>query len=110
MTLLASLPELGLINPRQIAALAGLASFANDSGSFSKRRPTSHGRPLVKRCLFMCALVAIKHNLVLKAFYNLLLNSGKVKMIAIVALMRKLLIIINNRSKAFYAQSSFIYA
>lgn len=108
MTLLAALPELGLINRRQIAALAGLAPFANDSGSCSKRRSTSHGRPLVKRSLFMCALVAIKHNLALKAFYQHLLNHGKVKMIAIVAVMRKLLIIINNRCKAFYAQRSFI--
>jgi transposase len=53
MTLLAALPELGLINRRQIAALAGLAPFANNSGS------SSLGRPLVKRSLFMCALVAI---------------------------------------------------
>ena len=106
MTLLAALPELGPINRRQIAALAGLAPFANDSVSSFKRRTTSHGRPLVKRSLFMCALVAIRHILALKAFYHHLVNRGKVKMVAIVALMRKLLIIINNRSKAFYIQSS----
>ena len=108
ITLLAALPELGLINRRQIAALAGLAPFANDSGSSYKRRTTSHGRPLVKRSLFMCALVAIRHNLALKAFYLHLLNRGKLKMIAIVAVMRKLLIFINNRCKAFYIQRAFI--
>jgi hypothetical protein len=79
MTLLAALPELGLINRRQIAALAGLAPFANNSGSSSKGPRTSLGRPLVKRSLFMCALVAIKHNPALKAFYHHLLNHGKVK-------------------------------
>ena len=103
ITLLAALPELGHINRRQIAALTGLAHFANDS---CKRRATSHGRPLVKRSLFMRALVAIRHNLALKAFYLNLLNRGKLKMIAIVAVMRKLFIFINNRSKAFYIQSS----
>jgi transposase len=56
----------------------------------------------------MCALVAIRNNPTLKAFYQRLLSNGKPKMVAIVALMRKLLIFINNCCKTFYAQSSFI--
>jgi transposase len=107
MTLLAVLPELGFANCRQIAALAGLAPFANDSASFSKRRTTSAGRPLVKRLLFVCALVAIVICPSLKAFYCRLLAAGKMKMVAIVAVMRKLLIIINNKCEAFYSDYSF---
>ncbi|MCA6069627.1 MAG: IS110 family transposase, partial [Endomicrobium sp.] len=57
------MPELGKANRREIAALAGLAPYANDSGKTSKRRRTSAGRPLVKRMLFMCAaIVAIRNN------------------------------------------------
>ncbi|MDR0723856.1 MAG: transposase [Endomicrobium sp.] len=108
MTLLAALPELGLVNPRLIAALAGLAPYANDSGSCSKLPMTSLGRPIVKRCLFMCALVAIRNSPTLKVFYQRLLSNAKPKMVAIVAIMRKLLIFINNCCKAFYAQCSFI--
>jgi transposase len=104
MTLLAALPELGHANRREIAALAGLAPYANDSGSSSKRRRTSVGRPVVKRLLFMCAMVAIINNPALKAFYAKLLANGKMKMVAIVAVMRKLLVIINNRCKDFYFQ------
>ena len=110
MTLLAALPELGHANRRQIAALAGLAPYANDSGSSSKKRKTSVGRPVVKRMLFMCAIVAIVNDPHLKAFYEKLRLKGKMKMVAIVAVMRKLLIIINNACKAFYAQRTFTSA
>jgi transposase len=102
LTLLALFPELGKINRRQAAALAGLAPYSNDSGTISGRRKTGIGRPLVKRTLFMCVMSAIKHDLALKTFYNKLIKKGKVKMVAIVAVMRKLLIIINNRCKEFY--------
>jgi len=104
MTLLASMPELGKANRRQIAALAGLAPYANDSGQTSFKRRTTAGRPVVKQMLFMCAMVAIKNNKDLKAFYERLVSNGKMKMVAIVAVMRKLLIIINHRCKLFYAQ------
>jgi transposase len=102
LTLLALFPELGKINRRQAAALAGLAPYANDSGTNSNKRKTGIGRPPVKRALFMCVMSAIKHDLALKAFYNKLIKRGKLKMVAIVAVMRKLLIIINNRCKEFY--------
>jgi len=107
MTLLAVLPELGFANRREIAALAGLAPYANDSGKSSKKRKTSIGRPLVKRMLFMCAMVAIQKHSALKAFYDNLIQKAKMKMVAIVAVMRKLLVIINNACKAFYAQRTF---
>ena len=110
ITLLAALPELGKANRRQIAALAGLAPYPNDSGQSSFRRRTTCGRPVVKRMLFMCALVAISKNKDLKDFYLKLTGNGKMKMVALVAVMRKLLIIINNRCKAFYAQRSFSFA
>jgi transposase len=104
MALIAVMPEIGKANRRQIAALAGLAPFAKDSGQSSFKRKTYGGRPLVKRMLFMCALGAIRRNKELKAFYEKLISNGKVKMIAIVAVMRKLLIMINNSCKAFYAK------
>jgi transposase len=59
MTLLAVMPELGSANRREIAALAGLAPYAKTCGKTNKRRTTSAGRPIVKRMLFMCAMVAV---------------------------------------------------
>jgi len=110
MILLAALPELGKANRNEIAALAGVAPYANDSGITNKRRRTSSGRPFVKKTLFMCALVAIVHNHQLKTFYQKLVSNGKQKLVAIVAVMRKLLIIINNVCKDFYAQRTFTNA
>ena len=111
MTLLALMPELGKANRREIAALAGLAPYANDSGSSNKKRHTAMGRPLAKKMLFMCAMSAISNNYYnLQSFYQKLISNGKAKMVAIVAVMRKLLIIINNRCKDFYSQCSFTTA
>jgi transposase len=107
MILLAALPELGRANRREIAALAGVAPYANDSGALNKRRMTSSGRPLVKKTLFMCALVAIVNNAAMRTFYKKLVSNGKQKMVAIVAVMRKLIVIINNACKAFYLQRTF---
>jgi transposase len=107
MTLLAVMPELGKANRREIAALAGLAPYANESGKTNKKRKTSVGRPLVKRMLFMCALVAIRNNPSMKSFYEKLTKNGKLKMVAIVAVMRKLLVIINNSCKQFYLENSY---
>jgi transposase len=102
------MPELGKANRREIAALAGLAPYANDSGKTSKRRRTSAARPLVKRMLFMCAMGAVRNNKNLKAFYEKLTNNGKPKMVAIVAVMRKLLIIINNCCKQYYLDKAYM--
>jgi transposase len=110
MSLLAAMPELGKANRREIAALAGLAPYANESGKTSKKRKTTVGRPLVKQMLFMCALTAIKSYPLMKSFYEKLLANRKPKMVAIVAVMRKLLVILNNCCKQFYLAKSYATA
>jgi transposase len=93
--LVTELPELGQCNKRQIASLVGVAPMNRDSGTFRGKRMTGGGRKQVRTGLFMPTLVAIRYNPKLRAFYNRLLEAGKTKMVAIVATMRKLLIIIN---------------
>lgn len=95
MMLVTELPELGQCNKRQIAALVGVAPFNRDSGTFRGKRMTGGGRRRVRTGLFMPTLVAIRHNPKLHAFYHRLLAEGKSKMTAIIAAMRKLLVIIN---------------
>lgn len=94
-TLLASLPELGSLNRKQIAALVGVAPLNRDSGTLRGRRSVWGGRATVRTALYMSALVASRYNPVIKAFYQRLLANGKAKKIALVACMRKLLIILN---------------
>ena len=94
-TLLAFLPELGQLGPKQIAALVGVAPFNQDSGTLRGRRRIYGGRPRVRAALYMAALVAARHNPVLKAFRARLQAAGKRPKVAIVACMRKLLIILN---------------
>jgi transposase len=94
-TLLGELPELGQLNRRAIAALAGVAPLARDSGRQRGRRHVWGGRASVRRALYMAALVASKHNPVIRAFYQRLLAAGKAKKLALVACMRKLLVILN---------------
>jgi len=69
-TLLASVPELGILNDKQIAALVGLAPFNQDSGLMRGRRKNSGGRPQARRALYMAAVVAAHHNPVLEFFYQ----------------------------------------
>lgn len=94
-TLLAELPELGQLSRKQIAALAGVAPLAHDSGKLRGRRIVWGGRSAVRAALYMAALVATKHNAVLAAFYVRLLAAGKRKKVALVACMRRLLVILN---------------
>jgi transposase len=94
-TLVAELPELGRLNRKQIAALAGLAPFTRQSGAWRGRSFIGGGRTSVRTALFMGAMVARRHNPVLKAFFDKLLAAGKPKMVALIALARKLLIIAN---------------
>ena len=94
-TLLACLPELGRLSGKEIAALAGLAPFNRDSGLLKGTRTTWGGRASVRSVLYMAALVAIRHNPALQAFYQRLTKAGKPKKVALVALMRKLLTILN---------------
>jgi len=95
MTLLGSLPELGHLNRKQIAALAGVAPFNRDSGRLRGKRTTKGGRLRVRTALYMATLVATRFNPLIKGFYNRLLETGKVKKVALVACMRKLLTILN---------------
>ena len=94
-TLLAELPELGSLDRRQIASLAGLAPFTRQSGKWRGKSFIGGGRGSVRAALFMAALVAIRHNPVLKAFRDRLVAAGKPKIVAVVATMRKMLTILN---------------
>jgi transposase len=93
--LLILLPELGKIDRRKIAALAGVAPRSNDSGKFIGYRRTGHGRSGIKRMLFLAAMAARRSNTNLKEFYEKLISNGKKKMVALTALMRKILVIAN---------------
>ena len=94
LTMLAELPELGQLAPKQIAALVGVAPMARDSGAYRGKRTISGGRAGVRNVVYMAALVATRHNPVIKAFYQRLLAAGKAKKVALVACMRKLLTIL----------------
>lgn len=94
-TLLANLPELGQLNRRQVAALAGVAPLAWDSGSRRGTRRVWGGRAPLRAVLYMGTLVATRHNPVIRAFYRRLVQAGKPKKVARVACMRKLLTILN---------------
>lgn len=95
--LLVLMPELGALDRRQIASLAGLAPRANDSGRFSGYRSTGYGRNGVKSILFMAAMTASRSKSELGEYYKRLISNGKKKMVALVALMRKILVIANAR-------------
>lgn len=94
-TLLAGLPELGCLTRHQVAALVGVAPLNRDSGTLRGRRTVGGGRAGVRRVLYMSALVATRHNPVIRAFYQRLCAEGKVKKVALVACMHKLLTILN---------------
>ena len=93
--LVAELPELGRLDRREIAALAGLAPFDHDSGKYKGQRRIGGGRAQVRCALFMVMLSAIAKNPVIKPVYDRLLAAGKKKMVALTACMRKLLVILN---------------
>lgn len=94
-TLLATLPELGRLTHRQIAALVGVAPLNRDSGTLRGRRTCWGGRAQVRAVLYMAALTATRFNPVLRTFYRRLCTAGKAKKVALVACMRKLLTIVN---------------
>lgn len=95
LALVIGLPELGNIENRQIAALVGVAPFTRESGMHKGQARTSAGRQQVRQALYMAALAAISHNNTLKAFFKQLKGKGKRGMVALVAVMRKLIVIIN---------------
>jgi transposase len=94
-TLLSALPELGQLSHQQVAALVGVAPFNCDSGQMRGKRRVFGGRANVRQVLFMATMVAVRYNPVLKAFYGRLLERGKLKKVALVACMHKLLTILN---------------
>jgi len=93
--LVAQLPELGSCSRQQIARLVGVAPINRDSGTMRGRRTTAGGRPAVRGALYMATLVATRHNPVIRSYYQRLVATGKKKMVALVAAMRKLLVILN---------------
>ena len=97
--LITLLPELGELNRREIAALVGLAPLSNDSGQFRGYRRTTYGRQGVKPLLFLAAMAARNSHSHLRTYYESLLARGKLKMVALVALMRKIIVMANARLK-----------
>jgi len=93
--LIAHLPELGTLDRHRIAALAGVAPINRDSGRYRGKRKIHGGRVQVRQPLYMACLVAIRHNPILRTFYRRLKDAGKPTRVAIVATMRKLLVILN---------------
>ena len=99
LTLPAYLPELGTLNRRQIAALVGVAPFNRDSGTLRGKRTVWGGWAGVRTALYMGAMVASRHNPVIRDSYQRLLSAGKPKKVALTACMRKLLTILNSMLK-----------
>lgn len=106
--LLAMLPELGTLDRREVASLAGLAPKANDSGRFHGYRSTGYGRDGIKTTLFVAAMAARNSNSELKVFYTNLICRGKKKMVALTALMRKIIVIANAKIRDLMRQSEAI--
>lgn len=94
-TMLGMLPELGLLNRQEIAALVGVAPLNKDSGGKHGKRKIYGGRADVRSILYMAALSAKKHNPFIRTFYERLIRHGKEKKVALTACMRKLLVILN---------------
>ncbi|WP_018066309.1 IS110 family transposase, partial [Martelella mediterranea] len=94
-TLIAELPELGTLDRRQIAALVGLAPWTRQSGQWRGKSFIGGGRAGVRTALYMGALVAAHHNPSLRAFRDRLVAHGKPKLVAIIAVARKLITILN---------------
>lgn len=94
-TLIAELPELGTLDRKTVASLAGLAPYTRQSGRWKGKSMIGGGRKTVRSALFIAAMVACRYNPVLKRFYDRLVAAGKPKVLAIVAVARKLLTILN---------------
>jgi len=106
LTLLSAVPELGTLNRRQIAKLVGVAPLAHDSGQSRGRRHIWGGRADARATLYMATLVATRRSPVIGAFYKRLLRAGKLKKVALVACMRKLLTIANAVMKKHLQQQT----
>lgn len=105
-TLLAEMPELGRLDRREIAALAGLAPWTRQSGQWRGKSFIGGGRASVRAVLFMGAITAARHNATLKAFHQRLIEAGKPELVALVAVARKLLTILNAIIRSGHAWKS----
>ena len=105
-SLVAELPELGSLNRKQVAALVGVAPFNNDSGQSRGRRRIWGGRAHLRSLLYMSVVAGIRFNPTIRAFYKHLIGAGKARKVALVACMRKLLVILNAMLKSGQAWRS----
>jgi transposase len=96
---LATLPELGQLGSRQVAALAGVCPYNRESGKWAGKRCISGGRAEVRQALYMAALAASRTNHVLKPFYNRMIAAGKPAKVALIGVMRKLIVLMNQLLK-----------
>lgn len=107
-TLICDMPELGHLNRKSVAKLYGVAPLSRDSGTFRGRRTTWGGRTAARSILYMATLSAVRYDPTLKAFYQGLVARGKLKKVALVAAMRKLLIILNARMRDALAAENVV--
>jgi transposase len=98
-TLIAELPELGIVGRKQISALAGVAPFTQQSGLWKGKSVCTGGRKNVRTALYMAALAAVRHDDTLEAFYTKLVEAGKPKKLALNAVMRRMLVILNAKMR-----------
>lgn len=106
-TLQAFMPELGTLTRRTAASLAGCAPHARDSGLKSRKRTVFGGRGTIRRILFLAAMSARRYEPALKAFYEKLVAHGKPKMLALTALMRKIVVIANAKLRSPHRQTTW---
>jgi transposase len=106
-SLLCDLPELGSLNRKKIAALVGVAPLNCDSGRFRGRRRIKGGRANVRRKLYMAAVASLRHNPMMKDFYDRLIDAGKPPKLVLTACMRKILTILNAmmKNRAYWISS-----
>jgi len=105
--LISLLPELGRIDNRKIAKLVGIAPMAKDSGSKFGERSIRGGRMRVRMALYIASINAIRSNTKVKDFYKRLRDQGKPPKVAIVAVMRKLIVILNSEMRLFYKEKDY---
>jgi len=106
MVVLTHMPELGQLNRQQVAALAGLAPWTRENGTMKGKRCIGGGRPKVRVALYMSALSVIRCNPTLREFYQRLIGKGKLKKVALTAVMRKLLVYMNHQLKSLEIQGA----
>ena len=94
-TVLALMPELDSISPKRASSLAGVAPYTQTSGSYTGKAKTAGGRKEIRRPLHMAAKSAIKWNPIIREFYLSLINRGKTEKVAVVAVMRKLIVLMH---------------